>query len=137
MKRAIVLFWIVAMCGCGSDRISLPKFMAAKPPVDHIAELKAVAKNRHMYYRIFCADWESDSNYQFQANLCLADCKVLFDDEGGKPRWMGSGATQQAAAETVLKKIDRDKPYDFGNRNKPAAAHKQCPPELSGGPSDN
>jgi hypothetical protein len=132
VKLAIVLLLSGIMSGCQEPAVSKP---FTTPPSDYIEELKAVAKKHRFYYLIFCTPWQSDPRYQFQAELCEAKCELLYAEDGGKDWYAGSGHTQQAAAQAVLLSFADKNVHHPSHHPAPVVEdHKQCPPEISGGP---
>ena len=108
----------MAACGCSSNA-SWPtvSFASLAPPHrDSIAEVKAYARVHHMYYRIFCTDWQDDPNSQFQADMCpSAECQNDWMNYHGK-FIAGKGATQQSAADDLLDEISSDGWWEVDNR---------------------
>ena len=113
---------------------TLPAF-AQKTSRDYIGEMKTLAHQHHMYYVIFCLDWQTDANYQFQAELCETDCRLQYAEDGGKDWWAGAGASQELAARDLVEQFEdarlRYVHHALSRKSKPA--HK-CPPEIRGGP---
>jgi hypothetical protein len=115
--------------------LSLPAF-AQKPRRDYIQEMKALAHQHHMYYVIFCLPEQADKNYQFQAELCEADCRLQFAEDGGKDWWSGAGASQELAARDLVESFTdgRDRYVHYALHRKPVGKIHQCPSEIRGGP---
>jgi hypothetical protein len=137
MKTAFVLCLVLWGSACSTSEQSAPSGFAINPPVPHdwIAEVKAVARTRRMRYVIFCTDWQSDSNYQFQAMLCTGPCGSAIDHDLDDMTWQaGHGATQAEAAHDLLDVIaDRGwyTPEPKPKVPKPMIP-KKCPPQIEG-----
>jgi len=88
-----------------------------------------------MYWRIFCTDWQSDPDYQFQAELCEVDCSIIYAEDGARGEWATNGPTQEESARRLVDKVLHGEP-EYAPMHGPDrnAMKKECPPELSGGP---
>lgn len=123
-----------------SFRESPLHIFAPATPRDGIAELRVLAKKRHMWWKIICTDWQSDPNSQFLAELCEANCNLYYKEEGAKRAWLESGPTQAGAALQLVDSVLRGEepnPYTPAIRDRPvekSEPHHECPPPLSGGP---
>lgn len=106
--------------------------IAAPAPRDYIHDLAWTAKRDHKYWRIFCT--RGDGDHAFQADLCDADCGLYYAEDGGKEWWGAEGATQAAAAQNLLDNWYPEKVFQPDHKNAAPMKHKQCPPELHGGP---
>jgi hypothetical protein len=139
MKSYCLLGLIVAMAGCGKVA-ELTSHVFAAPPVQHdwVEEMKAVARTRHMRYRIFCMDWRDDPEQQFQAMLCSQDCNSSHGLDLDDQTWQfGTGPTQAEAAHNLLRNITVDDwyyPKPRATEKGKERTHKTCPPEIDGGP---
>jgi hypothetical protein len=101
---------------------------------DYLAELKELARKNNLYYVVFCTDWQNDPNFQFQAELCEADCRYQYVEEGGKRWWSGTGNTQQAAArDLIIHFVGAKEKFAHVAQHKNEVKHL-CPPNIRGGP---
>ena len=135
MRITVLIIGALLLVGC-SQAVSAPAVPAV--PRNYIAEMKVLARQHHMYYVIFCLPWQTDSNYQFQAELCEADCRFQYAEDGGKDWWGGAGATQELAARDLVEQFaDARDRYVHHPTHKKAMTGKphQCPPEIRGGPN--
>ena len=126
------------MNGCG-DSVLVVAASTPSAPDQSIAELRRYAHTHKYWWHIFCVD----GTFHFQAEICKADCGLLYIEEGAKGRWSAQGLTQNDAARNVLYGIGH-KPTGLNDwlqfpmwippDHAPQYEHKQCPRELSGGP---
>jgi hypothetical protein len=114
----------------------LPQSSQAAPPPNSIAALKAFAKKNRLYYHIWCIEWSEEERYQ--ADICRANCRLLYPDEGGKGMWLAEGDTQEEAAAKALAEAEAgESQITYFKRDTDASQkkkHRQCKPLIIGGP---
>lgn len=121
-----MLVLLIGLVGCGKP----PVTTVPPPPHDWIAEMKNLAREHHMRYRIFCVSGATD---QFQAQVQSGS----FDEDLEYQTWQaGEGATQVDAAENLMGVFRRFGFYSpklpVIDPHKPTWLHKKCPPEIRG-----
>src|SRR5437588_1131156 len=135
--RLVVIAFVGMLLGCQSAVISLPNFTPPPAHLDYIEEMKAIARNRHMYYKIICLPWETDPAKQFAAYISERES---HGDLGTMTWQWGIGATQAEAARDLVLRLGREgliPPEPPEKRVKRSDwTHKQCPPEIRGGPNE-
>lgn len=124
-----MLLLVIGLVGCGKP----PVTTVPPPPHDWIAEMKNLAREHHMRYRIFCVRGATDPNDQFQAQVQSGHFGEHLDDQ----TWQaGDGATQVDAAENLMGAVRRlgfnPPKLPVIDPHKPTWLHKECPPEISG-----
>lgn len=101
---------------------------------DKIGLLRAEAHKRGLRWHIFCTDWMSDPNWQFQGQVISpgSEFGVYIEDGAVKPSWIEHGATQADTAYALYQSIQQS-PNTETLHNPQLANHKKmCPPELRG-----
>jgi len=105
-------------------------------PHDYIAEMKSYARVHHLAYEIFCIDWSTDPDVQFQAEFCDTEsglCKGEFYIEDGGRGWQGAqGPTQAEAARRLLEKVSSVGMNPAKHEEHIPARMRQCPPPIQG-----
>lgn len=131
--RATILILCAVLVGCKKDQ-HLVAVMTDNPsvekPHDWIAEMKALAKEHHMRYRIICRDSISPS-FAYLAILESGTWGTDPDDE----IWVGGfGETQELAAKDLITIFGRDGfvlPHPKSARAL-VTKHRQCAKPIQG-----
>jgi hypothetical protein len=142
MTGIFLALLLLSLCGCNKPpATAFPAKPSALPPAatipeikhNYIHELKVYAKEHRLYYSVWCVDWLEEETYQ--ANLCRADCSLVFANEGGKGMWIERGSTQEEAAQRVIKSAEEgEKTITYFDPPNFIPHNRQCKRPIKGGP---
>jgi hypothetical protein len=141
MKTSLLLLAALCLGGCAKQpsktNVAIPpEPHAVNKPHDYIAEFRAYAKEHDLYYQIRCESWRVDEEV-YLAELCIAKCDLIYEEEGGKGMWLAEGSTQEDAARDALRETDEHpEPNYFFHKHSPSykEATRQCKRPIKGGP---
>lgn len=119
---------------CCHSQKSPPAATPTPEPSDKqkIALLRAEAHNRHLRWKVWCADLGPDWQFQGWA-VPPGDDWGVYIEEGARPDWNAHGTTEAEAAYNLY--IEIQQPPNGEPRHDPSRHNgqkKHCPPELHG-----
>lgn len=146
MKRLTIILWIVISigalltAGCNSARRGGERAEPATSEPEYASKLRAEAKARGLKWAVVCRTAHNPrpgSEYLAYAGEPDAISKYYIED-GAKPEWIVSGATQQEAASKLLEAIQQPPNHYPGHRypEKEKPPVPDCAPDLRGAPEE-